>query len=91
VKEEAGEMSGSTLAIVIIPVVVVIALAAWIVVVYLAQRRPGNDKKVSPPATAVRGGGFEASGGRQVTPHRDAVPPEAHQYEGEADESTGTS
>jgi hypothetical protein len=47
-------MSGSTLAIIIIPVVVVIALATWIVMVYFAQRRPGNTRKVTPPDTAWR-------------------------------------
>lgn len=84
-------MSGSTLAIIIIPVVVVIALAAWVVAVYLAQRRPGNDKKVAPPATEVSGGAFEVSGGRQVTPRRDATPQEARQYEGSGEEEGSSS
>lgn len=80
-------MSGSTLAIIIIPIVVVVSLAAWVVAVYLAQRRPGNDKKVARTNTAVSGGAFDASGGRQVTPHRDATPPEARQYDSEDGES----
>jgi hypothetical protein len=82
-------MSGSTLAIIIIPVVVVIALATWLVMVYFAQRRPGNDRKVTPPDTAVSGGAFEAGGGRQVMPHRDATPPEADQ--GDVGDGSGSS
>lgn len=84
-------MSGSTLAVIIIVVVVVIALAIWLVGMYFAQRRPGNDKKVDPPDTAVSGGAFDASGGRQVTPRRDATPPEARQYESDADDGGGSS
>jgi hypothetical protein len=56
-------MSGSALAI-IIPVVAVIALATWLIMIYVAQRRPDNDKEVTPPATTVSGGAFQASGGR---------------------------
>jgi hypothetical protein len=84
-------MSGSTLAIIIIPIVIVVSLAAWVVAVYLAQRRPGNDKKVARTSTAVSGGAFDAPGGRQVTPRRDAVPPEARQYEGDRSEDSGAS
>lgn len=84
-------MSGSTLSIIIIPIVVVLALGAWIVAVHFAQRHPGNDKEVAPPATEVSGGAFEASGGRQAAPRRDATPAEARSYESDSGRGGGSS
>jgi hypothetical protein len=74
-------MAASTLAAVFIPVAVAIGLAIWISAVFYARRHPDSKRRGPRLRTTVSGGSFRASGGRQVMPHRDAVPPEAHDYE----------
>jgi hypothetical protein len=63
-------MSGSLIAVVVIPIVVGVALAVWIVAVYRASRHPdsGSGKM---PSREVIGGAFRAGGGRQLMPRRD--------------------
>jgi hypothetical protein len=64
-------MSGSLLAIIIVPIVVLIVLAAWISAVYHANRHPDSGPGKMPRREVI-GGTFRASGGRQVMPRRDA-------------------
>jgi hypothetical protein len=64
-------MSGSMLAVIFIPIVVAIALAFWLVSVYRADRHPESGPGKMPRRPVI-GGAFRASGGRQVTPRRDA-------------------
>jgi hypothetical protein len=79
--EEVQVMSNSTLAAIIVPIVALIALAVWISLVYRADRHPGSGWRIPRLRREVSGGAFESSGGRQVSPRRDATPPEAAQYE----------
>lgn len=74
-------MIGSTLSLIIMPIVVVIALTVWIVSVLYADEHPGKKEQTDHLRNSVSGGAFDADGGRQVMPHRDAVPPESRQYE----------
>jgi hypothetical protein len=74
-------MATSTLAAIFIPVAVVIGLAGWLGAVYFARRHPDTKEHGPRLRTTVSGGSFRASGGRQLMPRRDAVPPEAHDYE----------
>jgi hypothetical protein len=74
-------MTGSTLSLIIIPIVALIALAFWVVSVLYADDHPGQKEQAAHPRNSVSGGAFTASGGHQVMPHRDAVPPESRQYE----------
>jgi hypothetical protein len=83
-------MSHSTLAAIIIPAVALVALAVWISLVYRADRRPGSGRRVPRVRREVSGGTFEASGGRQVMPRRDATPPEAAQFEQGSREASGS-
>ncbi len=70
-------MSGSLLAIILIPAVVLIVLAVWIYGVFYAERRPEPGSRSQPPDHEVSGGIFRAHGGRQLMPRPDATPPEA--------------
>ena len=70
-------MSGSALAVIVIPVVVGIILAGWLYAVFHADRHPEPGNSNIPPDRAVTGGIFRSSGGRQQMPRRDATPPEA--------------
>jgi len=63
-------MSGSLIAVVVIPVVVAIALAVWIIAVYRANRRPDSGPGKMPRRQVI-GGAFRSSGGRQLMPRRD--------------------
>ena len=74
-------MSGSLTGIILIPIVVILVLVVWLGAVYRAQRHPRGGEAAAPLSHEVTGGGFQASGGRQVTPRRDATPPEAEDYE----------
>ena len=74
-------MTGSTLSLIIMPIVVVIALALWVGSVLYADDHPGKKEEADHLRNSVSGGAFDAAGGRQVMPHRDAVPPESRQYE----------
>jgi hypothetical protein len=73
-------MSGSMLAVIIIPVVIAVALAVWIALVAYASRHPGGKNQKREPRTEVSGGVFEGDP-RQQMPHRDDVPPEARARE----------
>lgn len=69
-------MSGSTLAVIVVPVVVGIILAGWLYAVFHADRHPEPGNSNMPPDREVTGGIFRSSGGRQQMPRRDAAPPE---------------
>jgi hypothetical protein len=81
-------MSHSTLAAIIVPIVALIALAVWIVLVYRADQHPGTGRRLPRLRREVNGGTFESTGGRQVTPTRDAAPREAAQYEDQYEQSS---
>jgi hypothetical protein len=74
-------MSHTGLAAIITPVVAIVALGIWLGAVFRASRKPKNNQAGTPLTRDVVGGAFKSSGGRQVAPRRDAIPPEAHQYE----------
>jgi hypothetical protein len=74
--EEVGAMTGSTLAIVLVPIVIVVALAAWLVMVFHAKNHPRVSQRGDAPDREVTGGIFQGEG-RQVMPRRDAEPREA--------------
>ena len=74
-------MSGSLLAIIIIPIAALLALFAWVGAVLYASRRPGGREHGARPRWDVSGGTFRGDA-RQVTPRRDATPPDAAAYEG---------
>ncbi|MGE5135958.1 MAG: hypothetical protein ACM32E_23990 [Gemmatimonadota bacterium] len=78
-------MSGSLLAIIVIPIVVFLALFGWLAAVLYANRHPGGREPGARPRWHVTGGAFQGDP-RQLMPHRDAVPPEAAAYEGSGDE-----
>jgi len=71
-------MSGSTAAIITIPIVTAIALFSWLAAVLYANSHPGR-RQESPIRTEVAGGAFQAvEGGRQLMPipdHRPAAVP----------------
>jgi hypothetical protein len=69
-------MTGSTLAIVLIPIVVAVALAAWLVMVFHAKNHPQVSDRGDAPDREVTGGIFQGEG-RQLMPRRDAEPKEA--------------
>ena len=69
-------MTGSTLAIVVIPIVIAVALAACLVMVYHAKNHPKVSDRVEPPEHEVSGGTFQGEG-RQLMPRRDEEPEEA--------------
>jgi hypothetical protein len=63
-------MTGSTLAVVVIPIVIAIALVIWIWAVYHAARHPDPGRNVRPHRKVI-GGVFEGADGRQLMPRRD--------------------
>jgi hypothetical protein len=69
-------MTGSTIAIVLIPIVVAVALAAWLVMVFRANNHPQVPDRGDAPDHEVTGGIFQGEG-RQMMPRRDAPPKEA--------------
>ncbi len=76
-------MSGSALLLaIIIPVLAVAGLGVWIGGVMHADHRSRRDQAADPGPLShrVKGGAFRG-GGRQVMPRRDAVPPEARDYQ----------
>lgn len=75
-------MSGSLLAIIVIPIVAFLALIGWLGAVLYVSRRPGGRDHDARPRWHVAGGAFRGDP-RQVTPRRDATPPEAAAYEGD--------
>lgn len=62
-------MSGSTLAVIVIPIVVAIVLAGWISAVFHANAHPIRKHPGQGARTDVAGGTFRAvEGGRQLMP-----------------------
>ncbi len=81
-------MSGTGLLLaIVIPALAIVGFGGWIGAAHFADRHPPKrHERPEPLKTEVRGGAFQATGGRQVMPRRDATPPEAERYEsGEAD------
>ena len=76
-------MSGAVLADILIPVVAATALAVFIGLVLYAARNPAGKDSGQRSRTTVSGGTFRGDP-RQQTPHRDAMPPEALDREGQA-------
>lgn len=68
-------MSGSTLAIILIPIVVAVGLVVWISMVFHADRHPRQPRRGGAPDREVTGGIFQGDPG-QVMPRRDAAPRE---------------
>lgn len=69
-------MSGSPLAVIVIPIVTFAALGLLIGIVLWASRRPGGKEHRARPRWNVAGGAFRGDP-RQVVPTRDEEPPEA--------------
>lgn len=71
-------MTGSTAAIITLPIVIAVALITWLSLVFYANAHPGRGRNSTDLRTEVRGGSFQAvEGGRQLMPipeHRPAVP-----------------
>ncbi len=71
-------MTGSTTALIVMPIVVSLALFSWIAAVFYANSHPGPGRASDELRTEVRGGSFQAvEGGRQLMPipeHRPAAP-----------------
>jgi hypothetical protein len=68
-------MSGSVLAVVLIPIVVAAALFVFIWMVFHADRHPRQGRGGAPNRTVT--GGIFRGDPRQQVPHRDAPPKEA--------------
>lgn len=71
-------MTGSTAAVIVLPIVIALALVTWLSLVFYANAHPGKGRYSTDLRTEVRGGSFQAvEGGRQLMPipeHRPAVP-----------------
>lgn len=63
-------MSGSLIAVIVIPIVVAIALAVWLVAIYRANSHPDSGPGKMPRREVI-GGAFRSGGGRQLMPRRD--------------------
>jgi hypothetical protein len=77
-RHEGGRtvMSGTTAAVITIPIVVAIALFGWLAAVLYANAHPGRRHEV-PLKTEVAGGAFRAvEGGRQLMPIPENTPTE---------------
>jgi hypothetical protein len=66
-------MTGSTLAVIIIPIVVAVALFVWIMMVFHADRHPTPGQRGEAPDRDITGGIFHGDP-RQQSPTRDAPP-----------------
>jgi len=64
-------MSGSTQAIVVIPIVVIVILFAWIFMVFRADRNPDPGRRGQAPDRDITGSIFHGDP-RQMSPRRDA-------------------
>jgi hypothetical protein len=74
-------MGGSDLIIgILIPVAAVLGIGIWYGIIHRSHRRPRKDAP-APLKHTTQGGAFQGSGGRQVSPTRDAVVPESLKYE----------
>jgi len=78
-------MTGSTVAIVLIPIVIAVALVAWLGMVFHAKNHPQVSNRSDAPDHEVTGGIFQGEG-RQLMPRRDAEPKEATERRQEATE-----
>jgi hypothetical protein len=78
-------MTGSGLAVIVVPIVAFLALGIWLSAVMYAARNPGGTDRGERPRWNVTGGTFRGDP-RQQTPHRDAEPPEAVAYQGSEQE-----
>lgn len=78
-------MSGSQVAIIVIPIVAFAALGVWLGSVMLAARRPGGKDTGLRPRRNVSGGAFRGDP-RQVSPSREETPPEAAAYSGDGEQ-----
>ncbi|MBO0834785.1 MAG: hypothetical protein J2P28_04595 [Actinobacteria bacterium] len=71
-------MSGSTTAVIVMPIVIALSLVTWLSGVFYANAHPTRGRYSTDLRTEVRGGSFQAiEGGRQLMPipeHRPAVP-----------------
>ncbi|MGH3303842.1 MAG: hypothetical protein ACRDOK_19615 [Streptosporangiaceae bacterium] len=71
-------MTGSTAAVIVLPIVIALCLITWLSLVFYANAHPSRGRHSSDLRTEVRGGSFQAvEGGRQLMPipeHRPAVP-----------------
>ncbi|MGB6457021.1 MAG: hypothetical protein WBH47_21340 [Streptosporangiaceae bacterium] len=71
-------MTGSTTAVIVLPIVIALALITWLSLVFYANAHPSRGRFSTDLRTEVRGGSFQAvEGGRQLMPipeHRPAVP-----------------
>ncbi len=62
-------MSGSHVAVIVMPIVIALCLVFWISLVYYASAHPKWKHQGRPPRTEVAGGAFEAThSGRQLEP-----------------------
>jgi hypothetical protein len=68
-------MSGSTLAVILIPIVVAVGLFVFIWMVFHGDRHPEQGRGGAPDRTVT--GGIFRGDPRQQTPRRDAPPKEA--------------
>jgi hypothetical protein len=73
-------MTGSTVAIIVIPIVIAVCLAVWLFLVFRADRKPHGSGRGDTTDHSVTGGIFRG-GRRQWSPRRDATPPEAAEVE----------
>ena len=83
-------MSGSTVAIIVVPIVVAVCLAVWLFLVFRADRKPHGSGRGEAPDRSVTGGVFRGDP-RQWSPRRDATPPEAAEAERAAGAGKGGS
>jgi hypothetical protein len=71
-------MTGSTAAVIVLPIVIAVCLVTWLSLVFWANAHPTRGRHSTDLRTEVRGGSFQAiEGGRQLMPipeHRPAVP-----------------
>jgi hypothetical protein len=84
--EEVIPMSGSLLAIILIPVITVALIAIWLVLVLrAASRRPPSHGPGKEPAQPIAGGVLRGDA-RQMTAHRDAPAASNPQASGRAED-----
>ena len=73
-------MGGSALIIgILVPVAAVLGIGLWYGITHRSHRHPRKDAP-APLKHTTQGGAFQGSGGRQVSPNREAVVPESLKY-----------
>lgn len=79
-------MSGSHLAVIIMPIVIAVALTTWLCLVLYAANHPLRRRSGAPLRNEVAGGAFDAvEGGRQLMP----IPEHRAMVARQADEAAG--